>query len=68
VLDANIQYKFGLKNGIPYKEGELLITANNMPSNIDMFLNSKGDLNIVAVDREKYFIDSNGYLQYTLCN
>jgi len=67
ILQALIAGIFGVKNTVPYIQGELLITAKNMPTEIDMFLNASGDLNVADIDANNYFIDNNGDLQYILC-
>jgi len=52
-------------NGIPYIEGELVITMVNSPADIDFEVDSNGDLIVFSDDASKYSINDNGDLIYT---
>lgn len=67
IKECFISNTFGYKNGIIFKEGELLITVENYPSLINFFIDSNGNFNIISDDAAKYSINSNGELEYSFC-
>ncbi len=66
IKEVGIMDSVGYKNGVPFKEGELLIVAENLPGGVDIWL-SNGELIIKGDDANSYSIDNNGNLIYNLC-
>ena len=62
VINAFIAAVVGTLLGTSYKEGELVITMRNSPSEVNCFINSNGELIIFALPGETYSLDSNGNL------
>jgi len=59
----------GSINGVSYIEGQLLIGMKNHPHDIDYDINSNGELIAYTLgegDADRYDIDANGDLTYTL--
>ena len=67
VLEAFIADDAGIIDGVPYIEGELVITMNNYPAQINFSIDSVlGDLIIWALENSSnYDIIADGNLQYT---
>lgn len=66
-IEAFISDLPGNKNLIPYTNGELIITTKNSPQNLNYFIDSNGNLILIANtgDGSKYSVDNNGHLIYT---
>lgn len=65
VLSTFISESVQVVNTIPFIEGELGISMNNYPNEIDFEIDQDGNLIVIAEDAEKYSIDENGDLIYT---
>jgi hypothetical protein len=63
IAQENIQV-----NEVDISEGELYIVAENLPSEVDIYVNVDGELVVTADDSERYFIDfDTGFLLYDPC-
>ena len=67
-IQSSIQGTTGLREGVPFIEGELLIKMfdDKFPSEIDYFLQEDGTLTVKSEsgDVNSYYIDEEGYLIY----
>lgn len=67
ILQGLIADSDGVLNTVLFKQGDLLITGKNMPTDIDVFLDEFGKFNIIGIDADKYSINEQGHLIYLLC-
>lgn len=67
IKEAFIAQNNGYKNGVPFNSGDGLITAENYPTLIDLWMDNNGHLFVKGEDADNYSIDSNGHLIYTFC-
>ena len=67
IISGFIAFEEGVKNTVTFKLGELGFDMKNYPSDIDVILNSKGELEIIldTGDANSYSINANGDLIYT---
>ena len=67
ILSLTIPTITGTRDGVDYEENELLVlmTDGSYPSDTNIYINSNGEVEIIADDAANYSIDSNGDLIYT---
>ena len=66
ILSSNIFSQQGAKLGVPYKQGELVITMRNSPQEVDCYINQNGELIVNQPLGEDYSIDTDGNLIGTI--
>lgn len=62
IISAFIASQVGSRLGITYKEGHLILTMRDSPSEVNCYIDNKGHLIVRSLLEEVYSIDSNGHL------
>lgn len=64
ILSAFISQIQQIIESVSLREGDLGVIFSDNSGNVDLQLNSDGELIVIASDSENYHIDSEGYLIY----
>jgi len=65
ILQGFIASNTGIRNGVHFKEGELVIDFKSSPKLIDAYINGSSELVLVGKNARKYSLDPNKELVYT---
>lgn len=66
ILNVFINEEYQIINASPVQEGYLIVVASSISStNIDLEIDSNGELMVFGDEAESYEIDANGFLIYT---